>query len=1796
MDKPYNNPIKIIYRVKHKVIFYHYYVYIFLGSPPSNIKKILLKIKDMSLIDCLQQLTQKELNLLTEYYGELWYTYFFTHFYIKNQFTLDNPNIEIIKKYIDITKFQTSMTQKFYSSYGSNFLYDKNLKLASSLYYKHKYTHNDLYYKYLNSIYTGGGANNGQVIDSIDKNIDDDTDDEINDDFSNINIDELTTEMINTYDTQNEQHYTDKQNEQDIKNIDNLSKNELNKISVNKFDNSYENVLYSSKESLTYKKYYIFGQYIYQNDTIDELKNKICYSILNKDIYSKSKNYIIPSRQYLWFYDNSSKANPLGFMWMNGPLTLNYNYYPDPEIKKYINLEDNIKTFYNDLQNKRIKLSLVRNNNTILDEYLKYTHNNDIYMVDIYNELFTETTRTQEELDILTKTYINIFYPDIHIDHIQNILSYINGTNPTAEIDYINKIYNDITPNLLLNTTIFNVINNILIEKKNKIKSIVKPTYIIQAKIVLKLKSDDIIKFNKLDLFKIFNDFSVNNKYIFIQFVQLNKKSIYKFHEKTFNDFVQNVNLSQDKSDIIEDQPSTLSYTNDEIISSERYKQIIKWFVKNKTGLTFKILVNNKIISVTINLGGDIYYKVHWKENDEKTFDDLKESYEIIKQLVKDINETSIINKFDIPLDNDFTTMFVSTIARFNLPNNETINHNDLSKFSRLFYPYFALVIDPKKRISKIHESDNISKYGTYLRYKRISNYENNQLIENQIKKYLQYYDATTNQIIDIICKQFNIIKDVAIKYYENVTRMYPNIKKKIKKLMTIDNTIRYKTPGVDVAIQGKTTDRYKLKITGVKNNETNTDIINICSVMFYLYYEIYINKNKSFMWISDLFKKINNIAERRYIVADVVRSEKEQSHIDTALDKYRIGYKPYKNQSYYKRVCQNYGNTRRQPQQYTDDSIDSFLSAGYKKNKATGYYEKQVILKNGQKKTLRAIELNSINDEGQYTNNKIYYTCDPVYNGEYIYVGYLTKSNNPFGEPIPCCFKKEKMHVSQIQNKTMQANEQLYILQDTIKLQEGRLGLLPDILNYFFNTIHNKEIKIDKHILVSSVSSIDKSINDYYFKLGVDNTKNSFISSIAYCLDLTYSDILMKCTKALNGPNKNLIFNALNNGDIKLELGNINNYLSILKKSNINIKYIINLLTLPGVILDEGLNIIVLQKGNKLESTFTYDYYLNYINHEDIHNINNKSYKTIIICADTINYFPICLVKKLPNNNDLYIKKLFKYEDEAINIIKNYYLSHSIKYLNNNSFTIKSINHILGGHKLSISYQIIDTKYKVRFIVIKSNKPYLLPVYESGSIYNIPIINNFDDYINTLDYTLESLKNIYSIKELSGYIPISLQYDKKKQNKYRIKSILLNNNLYIPVKKIYITDKQYEYTLIKIPYYINIDKYILSNDNKFIIDNRIKIINYNKFKQESYELFKYHISNYLLPNLKTTIKNIINSDLNINDKIDVMKGFFFRIINNKKLNDVYSRLKKYDGDEFLKNVRIPQYIHIYDNDDMKTIQNYKLDNIRKLCNKMPKNKCNNHCYWANKSCVFSLSHKTAILFINKLSQEIIFNKLKLKELLQEDNYYISSIINDNYYTLREGQKILIKTPTQKDNPFIKYYNSKLPYFINSDDNFNTGSIMQDNNNLKIVGNKYIQKIKSDKDGFIRAYANGLNWIINSKQSINNKNLGYASLKQEKISNYIKGVVVDYIMDLNNENKLKQQYSQDIIITFVKDSNDIDDIEQLCDILYNINKIDIILYNEYDTIIYKTNKNITPNQNNINIKINNKTDYFVIYY
>ena len=50
---------------------------------------------------------------------------------------------------------------------------------------------------------------------------------------------------------------------------------------------------------------------------------------------------------------------------------------------------------------------------------------------------------------------------------------------------------------------------------------------------------------------------------------------------------------------------------------------------------------------------------------------------------------------------------------------------------------------------------------------------------------------------------------------------------------------------------------------------------------------------------------------------------------------------------------------------------------------------------------------------------------------------------------------------------------DKIYILQDTNKIQEGRFGMLPDILDNFLNKIDKNKINIKNHYLVNTIPII---------------------------------------------------------------------------------------------------------------------------------------------------------------------------------------------------------------------------------------------------------------------------------------------------------------------------------------------------------------------------------------------------------------------------------------------------------------------------------------------------------------------------------------------------------------------------------------------------------------------------------------------------------------------------------------------------------------------------------------------------
>ena len=73
-----NSPIKIIYKYKNDNRKNQYQYYVFVGSLlPAPIQKILKKIQDLNFFDTLISLSEKEIAIIVDFYGEFWYKYFF---------------------------------------------------------------------------------------------------------------------------------------------------------------------------------------------------------------------------------------------------------------------------------------------------------------------------------------------------------------------------------------------------------------------------------------------------------------------------------------------------------------------------------------------------------------------------------------------------------------------------------------------------------------------------------------------------------------------------------------------------------------------------------------------------------------------------------------------------------------------------------------------------------------------------------------------------------------------------------------------------------------------------------------------------------------------------------------------------------------------------------------------------------------------------------------------------------------------------------------------------------------------------------------------------------------------------------------------------------------------------------------------------------------------------------------------------------------------------------------------------------------------------------------------------------------------------------------------------------------------------------------------------------------------------------------------------------------------------------------------------------------------------------------
>ena len=1837
-----NDPIKIIWKYKNDNRRTQYVTYIFIGNVAKPIKKILDKIANLNLYDTLLQLTKEEYGQLEKFYGENWYNKFFNLYHINNTiYSIRETELlkkEIIDKYTQewynkhIMNHQL-MERKLIYSYESIIKYELERKNKKKVKEFASGTDNEDFNDYtttkkldikklfnIKKEQTGGfkngltnindefnissgfnnlldndnllyGGTNGGYDDDHTGDVEEDeetyhdeddekkevVEDEEKDEEPQLEGTDITAEEeVDLEEIEKIYKDSDVTHDDNVAKTSSLIKEALNNDKIFEkqsnlmmdFDQSKDKNIYDETLKEIYAKKYVETQYIYKDDTIKTVKDKICITLKNNKKFSDN-SYLLPSRQYLWteyYYDNKIEKIMLGQKWLRRNEILTVDIEPNNNLRMYEELSGNLKNLRDNLKRYTSKIRREDDENNILFDYDDYLQYNEIYMIDLYNELGKDYKKDQESIKNLQEVYLKLYFYKIRTDELKNIIDYLHiGNDDKVELNKMLNVYESLSNDLVIENEITNLVEDLRL--KTDYRKNFKQTYVIQSIIHLKLRQKDTTIATKIDLYRIFNEFIVDKQFPFILYQTLDGNVVYKFNETEVNEYMK---ISND-SDII-----------------------TKWFENTPYGITIKFKIKDKFgerfMGITINDNGRLEYKIVFKEEDMAVIDDIKDTYKYIKNLIKKINSEKSRHRFEEPDESEFKYAFINTVQKFELPEKYMINHNDLSEFSRYFFPYIALVIDPRKRQSKLGKEDDSSKFGTYLKYKRVSKYDNQTRIEQRILYFMRNYEITDAVLSNEISKQFNITMERSNEEIEKIKQRYPYLKKSRKILKKLENLPKYKSPGINIDIQGKQRDKYKIRISGARDKEQLIRMVEFMNILIFLYTETYLLKKSDRQELKEKLKKLNKIAKRRNKVADIVNYEEDEKTIKhmTKADKERIGYKPEEGQNQWSRCCQNSGEgKKRRPQQYNASNMTELLKNGYKLNKKTGEYEKRVLVKNGKSSKKTEVVLNTLkfmdfDENGNPTGNEIHYACDPEENGEHFYVGFLTKCRNPFGHCMPCCFKKDP-NATQNKNKlnfyktcqgievkdekvTEEKNilETLYILQDTNKIQDGRFGLLPNYLDFYFNVMMDRERIIKQHYL-------SKTKNGYFFKYGSNQEKYPFLNAIGSSINMDVEQIKKKLINILEKDYTEQLFTSLNNGDIKSQFGNKQKFIDFINTNSIlDYDLINNILCIPGTIFKNGMNIIIFNRKTIIISkTFERekireDFELLCGNIEDYHAIISSERENIFILRDGKNYYPIVEVnKKSEDDKNIIVKKTFRYENKKENIVNHladFYMKNckgsfldSIIYRDSLPTAREVLFYLqkMNDKKYQIKYQVIDTRNKCKFFVTENNT--LIPTRPSGSIYNIQIVKSIDKYIKSFKETYDELNKIYGLTEkVLDIKPNTVYYENKENDKIEVTAIVTRSLDVIPVINEKMKISELEKLGLKyenMPIIDKIDNDIIRRKTNIKVDDRVEYVNKDAYESESYELFRLEFSNYLNrfenQSLKNKIIKIIeNKKYTINDKTENIRLILYRLT-DKKLADKYRKIieskniqvdadTEIDVDEnaateddiVQQGGKYDKLIHIAkDEPELKT---YVINNDRETCN-IHKNRdeCNTnvHCHWTRTGCYMSLTKKLLIKFINKVSDELAINDRKAFEILKIDDYYVSDIVDYNKFTQRDGQKIIRSTGSNIKKELGNIFGTENIPIIGKRKlkNLVEFNYQQLNQEFQMIDMKeyYLQRIIQHNLTIFRAYVNGYYWLKNKYNEPESKNLGYYSPLQTELANYFRGTVIEWIENKKNESKLK---------------------------------------------------------------------------
>lgn len=1162
-------------------------------------------------------------------------------------------------------------------------------------------------------------------------------------------------------------------------------------------------------------------------------------------------------------------------------------------------------------KNKTQSKIIIKNNNNYILNDIKDIYKSDIFFIDIYTSLYYYINNVDNiDVSLLQNNFIKIYFSK-SVKNLNDIILYLKNKNENYDIK--ENIFSSINHELQYNNKIYKILEN----SKNNNDNDIYVTHII---FVSSIYNNN----NFINLKNIFNFLKLDKNIVYSKLLDIDNKLYYK----------------------------VLKYYDEE-------ESIKTWNIQNQFGITLKYFFNNRFITINIIRTGLLEMKLQWKEIDKTKLVEVEQYKNILHNVLQKINK-----ECDISISNisDIKIKFINTIQKFSLP--DKINHNKLSYFIRLFHPIFSLIIDPEKRTTT-HSINDSSKWGTYLRYKKISNYENEVDIFKKILYYLRNFNIQNKDLIEMISKEFNLNNTNSIEIITKTKNIYSSYIQKfttLKKRNFDKSIIKFVKKGIEVAIQGKQIDKYKIRIEGSRSFYEIKMITEYINKILYLYSSIYIKNINKYLYIKNELKNISHIPKRKGEVSELQEKEISQNYKILNEMKSKDNRINTKNkQSRYSRECQNSGDKIRRPLQIINEN-ELINKYKYKYNKKLDVFEKKIDSEN----TLYALKQIS-------NDNTLYYICDEKLHKDRKFIGILSKRKNN----LPCCFIKnqltsknkainEEFNQSLFPNKSKNNTSTNNLLNDfnleNIKyirqlkniIQDQRYFELPSLLYKFFNKILTKDYKF-------YIYGVNKEMN-------ILEVLNLYINK-----NNIFDDIKKKMKNISNE-----IFFSLNNGKTLQKFKNINIFIQNIN-DELSYEHSIDLFSILYKV-----NIIIINKFK-----YKNDYSIRHSN------IFNEEYNTIFLYNDGFNpetFYPIIIIDKT-----IVLKQFFIQNKDFINFYNVINNSNRIDYL------------FYKNNNINIKYQILNKQKLVDFYITDNNIP--IPAFNETPIYSIPFTDKYPSI--SLKYYKKFISNFPFFK-INSYIyqenyivGIYLNVFNKFYNIYKFiqlkKYKIETHDNFVPLQKFIEIEKfSTKYNLFK----FNINKYKIKSEMYYIYKYLFSI-NIKNYKKKIISICNDHDEKSLLKLIMKINKSFIklhrykfNEWCNINiDKI--INYTFVSYLDKKTSNNLYIFDNKLILPKnlyyiFIKNIHSQLLYDIKMNNEILNINNMFISKI--IDNKKILIQQNELLYFKDFKIIQTMTENKNI---KENSNYIQISKNIIHQPIKNDNFaIIRAFVNSLYFNL----------------------------------------------------------------------------------------------------------------------------------------------------------------------------------------------------